>query len=591
MKSKLFTLLSVSLLAACGGSSSDTNEESPPHSESINTAPFAHAGFDQYVDEQTIVYLDASNSNDRDDSFNDLKFNWARQDSNGNQPDDGLDIALSGKNTATPSFTFPDVAVDTKLYFQLTVTDTGGLSSTSRVMIEGAAVNEYGSVTVEAGDNFAAVAGEEVTLKATQYGELPSTGNISYSWNQADSNSHNVSISLVDKYTGKFIAPIVTSDTVLEFTYQIKYSDDVISDSVQVTIKPKTNSNTAPIANAGVDQTVTPSSKVILDGSASEDNEDGKNVTFEWMQIDSSGISVVLDSNIVSQPEFIAPEVIDETILTFELTVTDSENLTSKDIVSVTVKPETGVFLSKLNDTGVTTCANIPPYVVNNDEDHNNKLDCDYIEDSNGFSIPKGQDGHHGRDVVKHDHSDGHAGFSFTKLNNNGLPLDPSATEWACIKDNVTGLIWEAKTNDLGLQDFRNTYSWYSSEGSITSSESDANLGMCDNTTDCDTEKYITRVNNKSLCGANNWRLPSPRELQSIIDYSKYAPSIDVNYFPYTQSVNFWTYSHDPSYTQYFSFADKTVFLKVLFIDFQYGESGSELPNNPLYIRLVRDTK
>ncbi len=72
-----------------------------------------------------------------------------------------------------------------------------------------------------------------------------------------------------------------------------------------------------------------------------------------------------------------------------------------------------------------------------------------------------GQDAEYGRDATHNDNSDGHAGFSFTKLDANGNTLPTTALSWSCVKDNVTGLIWEVKTDDSGLQDMGNIYSWY----------------------------------------------------------------------------------------------------------------------------------
>ncbi|MFH1162839.1 MAG: hypothetical protein V1852_02105 [Pseudomonadota bacterium] len=46
---------------------------------------------------------------------------------------------------------------------------------------------------------------------------------------------------------------------------------------------------------------------------------------------------------------------------------------------------------------------------------------------------------------------------SYTKLDSNGNALPLSATEWVMIKDNLTGLIWENKTNDGGIHDKDNT--------------------------------------------------------------------------------------------------------------------------------------
>ncbi len=41
----------------------------------------------------------------------------------------------------------------------------------------------------------------------------------------------------------------------------------------------------------------------------------------------------------------------------------------------------------------------------------------------------------------------------------------------------------------------------------------------------------------------NQWRLPSARELQSIVDYGKDTPAINEVAFPFTPSANFWTSS------------------------------------------------
>ena len=53
----------------------------------------------------------------------------------------------------------------------------------------------------------------------------------------------------------------------------------------------------------------------------------------------------------------------------------------------------------KLNDTGITACGDAS----------NNNLDCP-VNDYHG------QDAEYGRDATHNDDSDGHAGFSFTKL-------------------------------------------------------------------------------------------------------------------------------------------------------------------------------
>jgi len=72
-----------------------------------------------------------------------------------------------------------------------------------------------------------------------------------------------------------------------------------------------------------------------------------------------------------------------------------------------------------------------------------------------------GQDASYGRDVTQDNDADGHAGFSFTKLDSDGSVLPANAVNRSCVRDNVTGLVWEVKSNDGGLRDRSWTYSWY----------------------------------------------------------------------------------------------------------------------------------
>ena len=60
------------------------------------------------------------------------------------------------------------------------------------------------------------------------------------------------------------------------------------------------------------------------------------------------------------------------------------------------------------------------------------------------------------------------ASATYTKIANNGAELPDSAYfgsntgDWACTRDNATGLIWEVKTTS-GLRNQSNTYTNYDS--------------------------------------------------------------------------------------------------------------------------------
>ena len=49
---------------------------------------------------------------------------------------------------------------------------------------------------------------------------------------------------------------------------------------------------------------------------------------------------------------------------------------------------------------------------------------------------------------------------SYTKLDADGNDLPDTAVSWVMVRDNVTGLIWEVKTDDVSIHDKDNLYDW-----------------------------------------------------------------------------------------------------------------------------------
>ena len=93
--------------------------------------------------------------------------------------------------------------------------------------------------------------------------------------------------------------------------------------------------NIPPTANAGPDQTVEEGATVTLDGSNSNDPDDGI-ASYLWTQ--TGGASVTLSDAAAVQPTFIAPNVgPDGESFTFQLTVTDNGGLQSTDTCVVNV--------------------------------------------------------------------------------------------------------------------------------------------------------------------------------------------------------------------------------------------------------------
>lgn len=225
-----------------------------------------------------------------------------------------------------------------------------------------------------------------------------------------------------------------------------------------------------------------------------------------------------------------------------------------------------------LNDTGQTLCYDSAGAAAS----------CATVAD----------DGRYGRDAANTAGAltktgAGTKGFDFTKIANDGTTLAAGAalgtnpTDWACTKDNVTGLTWEVKTTS-GLRSNAHLYTWYSTDGASNGGNAGtANGGTCTDGTGCDTEKFVADVNTAALCGYTDWRLPGLRELQSLVDFSVpasgAAPTIDATYFPNTQINWFWSANN---YSSVPAFAWNVVFdLGVSFADFK---SVSH------YVRLVR---
>jgi hypothetical protein len=113
--------------------------------------------------------------------------------------------------------------------------------------------------------------------------------------------------------------------------------------------------NTAPVANAGANQTVSAGVTVTLNGTASSD-ADGTIASYTWAQ--TAGAPVVLANGTTSQPTFPAPSVLAAATLSFSLVVTDNLGATSTiSTVNVTVNPP---VVGNVNLTGRVTFARVP---------------------------------------------------------------------------------------------------------------------------------------------------------------------------------------------------------------------------------------
>jgi hypothetical protein len=125
----------------------------------------------------------------------------------------------------------------------------------------------------------------------------------------------------------------VESDETVVFTVSAVSGAGIGSnDSLTVTILDGSGPNLAPNAIANANIVTNPGSRVTLDGSQSSD-PNGDSLSFQWNQI--SGPTVPLSNANTSRATFNAPGVQSDTMLGFELTVTDPGGLS--DTVQSTV--------------------------------------------------------------------------------------------------------------------------------------------------------------------------------------------------------------------------------------------------------------
>jgi len=96
----------------------------------------------------------------------------------------------------------------------------------------------------------------------------------------------------------------------------------------------------------------------------------------------------------------------------------------------------------------------------------------------------------------------------------------------------VTGLIWEVKQNLDGIgsnanpHDADNAYTWYNSDPAINLGDSGTPA------TGTDTEDFINALNTAQFGRFSDWRIPTQRELHSLVHYGRFNSSINTWYFP-----------------------------------------------------------
>jgi len=290
-----------------------------------------------------------------------LPVNSVLLDGSASDPDGGIIVTYlwtqeSGPGTATLSsadtedLTAGDLIAGDYV-FRLTVTDDEGETGFDEVT-----VSVLPEGTTEAP---IAAAGEDQTIVLPVNSILldgsgtdPDGGSIvTYLWTQ-ESGPSTATLSGADTED-------LTAGDLIEgdYVFRLTVTDDEGEtgfDEVTVSVLPE-GATEAPIADAGVDQSIVlPVNSVLLDGSGS-DPDGGSIVTYLWTQESGPGTATLTGAD----TEDLTAGELTEGVYVFRLTVTDDEGETGFDEATVTVDPE-GATQAPIADAGADQTIVLP---------------------------------------------------------------------------------------------------------------------------------------------------------------------------------------------------------------------------------------
>lgn len=543
------------LLAACGGSGSDEPPTTPPL--------LVNAGPDFTVNEMSNVALSGTASGESET----LTFSWSIAPQ--------LTITHEDTSVSNATLTSPETRETLNYDLTLTVTDDSGNRATDQVVMTVSPVNALPQAVISHNqiDSLPTrqyPAGYPVLLDGSDSFDPDAVDGEDeiavWQWEQTAGQDVLAGVE-TNKALLPFNAPILSDSNTVTFALTVTDQEGG-TDTTDITLDIISESASLPIISAGVAHEVFSGENVILNGTAESYAPNAQPLNYVWST--QSPLTPTIDNAGSLQTFAIAPAVTSTQVLVFDLAVTDQFGNVVEDNIEVTVKP---LPRKLMNDTGI---------LVNGDEAGNTTA---YTPGYPGQDAQRGQDIAHERGFFEKA-GRGESGFDFTRLNENGDEVDNVNLPWRCVRDNVSGLVWEVKVDGVGLFSSNNSYSWLFAENT-GGFNGVADGGACTGSS-CDTSSYINQVNAQGLCGFFDWRLPTHNELLSILHLGKSTPPlVDLDYFPNTAtdiSPPLWYWTRIPSIDG----AGNEEAQNAWAIDFGTGTDNFLNKGTPARIRLVR---
>ena len=293
----------------------------------VNQTPVANAGVDLTATTGAQVMLDGTGSMDVEDgmAMTPLTYLWSVSV----QPAMS-NVMLSDTSAAQPTFT---PVIEGTYTFSLRITDSQGASAMDTVDVVVTALPNN-SPTADAGSNQTVSVQSLVTFDGSNSSDPEDGASLGYSWTIISAPMGNMAtLAMANTATPSF-TPVLPGT----YTIELEVTDSgsaKATDTVSITA-----TNTAPQANAGPDQNISSGNPVLLDASASTDQEDdpaGVALSYQWtITTQPMGSNVSISNDQAVQANFFPTH---QGTYTVGLMVTDSAGASSMDSVSVVVTP------------------------------------------------------------------------------------------------------------------------------------------------------------------------------------------------------------------------------------------------------------